>query len=174
MPPNAKAFLKKLRYPLYHLDFETFLKDNFPDWKIQYYDEREDGFKAVSAGEADCVLINNYRLNRVKDQCEKYGLSPLATGCDADFSFAVRRDDDCLYSILNKISRLIPESLIHSSLTANSYSNERVTFSSFLRDNMAGVFASVTGLALLIIALLLRVIRTERRENQERKLISAV
>lgn len=157
-----------------NLDFETFLKDHFPDWKTRYYDEREDGFKAVSAGEADCVLINNYRLNRVKDLCERYELSPLSTGGGADCCFAVRRDDDCLYSILNKISRLIPGSLIHSSLTANSYSNDRVSFSSFLRDNMASVFAYVTGLALLIIALLLRVIRTERRENQERKLISAV
>ena len=157
-----------------NLGFETFLKDNFPDWEIQYYDEREDGFKAVSAGEADCVLINSYRLNRVKDLCEKYELSPLATGRNADCSFAVRRDDDCLYSILNKISHLIPGSLIHSSLTANSYSNERVTFSSFLRDNMGSVFVFVTGLALFIIALLLRIIQTGRRENQERKLISAV
>ena len=157
-----------------NLGFETFLKDNFPDWEIQYYDEREDGFKAVSAGEADCVLINNYRLNRVTDVCERYELSPLSTGRNADCSFAVRRDDDCLYSILNKISRLIPESLIHSSLTANSYSNERVSVARFLRDNAGVVFITVSALALFIIGLLLRTIRTERRENQERKLISAV
>ena len=157
-----------------NLDFETFLKDYFPNWKIRYYEEREEGLKAVSMGEADCALINNYRLNRVKSLCEKYHLSTLATGRNTDYSFAVRKEDDCLYSILNKISRLIPSSLIHSSLTANSYFTERVSFSSFMRDNAGSVFAVVSVLALFIIALLLRIIRAERRENQERMLISAV
>ena len=157
-----------------NLDYETFLKDYFPDWKTVTYEEREAAFRAVSAGEADCVLINNYRLNRTKDLYEKHGLSPLATGRDVDFSFAVRKDDDCLYSILNKISRLIPMSLINSSLTSHSYRTGRVSFSSFLRDNVGSVLATLSALALFIIALLLRIIRTERRENQERKLISAV
>ena len=157
-----------------NLDFETFLKDHFPDWKIRFYNGREEGFKSVADGETDCVLINNYRLIQVKELYEKYNLFPLATGRDMDYSFAVRRDDDCLYSILNKISRLIPTSLINSSLTSNSYVTERVSLKSFLRDNMVGAFTVVFVLALFIIALLLRIIRTERRENQERKLISAV
>ena len=157
-----------------NLDFETFLKDYFPDWTIRYYDKREDGFKAVSTGEADCVLVNSYRLNRVKDICERYRLSPLASGREVNFSFAVRRDDDCLYSILNKISRLIPSSLMQSALTSNSYFSERVSFRGFLRDNAGSVSVVVSVVALFIIALLLRIIRTERRENQERKLISAV
>lgn len=157
-----------------NLDFETFLKDYFPNWQITYYAEREDGFRAVSAGEADCVLINNHRLNRTKKLCDAYNLSPLATGRNADFSFAVRREDDCLYSILNKISRLIPSSMIDSSLASNSFFTERVSFRSFLRDNVGAFFAVVSVFALFVIVLLLRIIRTERRENQERKLISAV
>lgn len=157
-----------------NLNYVTFLMDHFPDWKAKYYDKSEDGFKAVSTGDADCILVSNYRLNRVSDLCNRYKLSTLATGSVMNLSFAVRREDDCLYSILNKISRLIPESLINSSLTGNTFLEEKVTFEKFVRDNMIGVLATVTSVALIIIALLLWSIRAERRANQERKLISAV
>ncbi|MBR3017149.1 MAG: EAL domain-containing protein [Clostridia bacterium] len=157
-----------------NLNYESFLMDYFPNWKVAYYDSSEESFKAVSAGKADCVLVSNYRLNRVTKLCDQYKLSTLATGKDMDLSFAVRKEDDCLYSILNKISRLIPDSLINSSLTAHSFLEERVTFEDFLRDNLAAVLASMTAVALLIITLLLHGIQAERRANKERQLISAV
>ncbi|MBR5110834.1 MAG: EAL domain-containing protein [Clostridia bacterium] len=155
-------------------NYESFLKDNFPQWNAAYYDTSEAGFKAVSAGEADCVLVSNYRLNRVSRLCEQYKLSTLATGDEMELSFAVRREDDCLYSILNKISRLIPDSLINSSLTTHSFLDEKVIFGEYLRDNMAAVLAVLTAVALVIIALLLHGILAERRANKERQLISAV
>ena len=155
-------------------NYESFLMNNFPNWKVQYYDTSEAGFKAVSVGEADCVLVSNYRLNRVSSLCERYKLSTLATGKEMDLTFAVRREDDCLYSILNKISRLLPDSLINSSLTSHSFLEVKVTFDEFLRDNLAVVLASMSAVALLIITLLLHGILAERRANKERQLISAV
>jgi diguanylate cyclase (GGDEF)-like protein len=157
-----------------NLNYESFVMDYFPHWKAAYYDEREDVFKAVSKGEADCILVSNYRLNRMRDLCDRYELSTLATGNVMDLSFAVRREDDCLYSILNKISRLIPDSLINSSLTTYTFVDERVTFLDFIRDNVVSVLAVVAAIALVIILLLVRNIRAERRANSERKLISAV
>ena len=157
-----------------NLNYGTFLMDHFPNWNILYSDTPEEGFKAVHDSDADCVLISNYRLNRLSKLCEKYSLSSLATGSVMDISFAVRREDDRLYSILNKISRLLPESLISSSLTANSYQDTRVTFTEFLRDNFAAVLISVAAIAVIIIVLLLLIIRAERTANSERQLISAV
>lgn len=157
-----------------NLDYQTFLMDYFPKWKIKYYDSSKDGFKAVSDGEADCVLVSNYRLNRVSDLCERYNLSTLATGDVMDLSFAVRKEDDCLYSVLNKISRLIPGSLINSSLTTHTFSGERVTFIDYLRDNLVSVLAVVSVTALVIIFLLLWSIRAEKKAKSGRQLISAV
>ena len=157
-----------------NLNYETFLMDYFPNWKIEKYDMSEEAFRAVSDGEVDCVLVSNYRLNRVSDLCEKYNLSILATGNAMDLSFGVRREDDCLYSILNKISRLIPNSLINSSLTTYTFIDGPVTFIDFIKDNLAAVLAVVAAVSLLIIFLLLRSIRAERRANSERQLISAV
>ena len=157
-----------------NLNYRSFLMDYFPKWKVKYYDTGDDGFNAVSAGDADCVLVSNYRLNRVDDLCKRYNLSTLATGNVMNLSFAVRREDDCLYSILNKISRLIPDSLINSSLTENSFFEEHVTFRDYLRDNLVSVLAVVAAVALVIIVLLLWSIRAERRANSEKQLISAV
>ena len=156
------------------LNYETFVKDYFPHWNTAYYDAREDGFQAVSTGEADCILVSNYRLNRISSLCDRYNLSTLATGKVINLSFAVRRDDDCLYSIFNKISRLIPDSLINSSLTTYTFVDERVTFLDFIRDNVVSVLSAVAAIALIIILLLVRSIQAERRANSERQLISAV
>ena len=155
-------------------NFEIFLMDYFPEWKMTYYDDNEAAFQAVASGEADCVLVSNYRLNRISDLCAKYKLSTLATGDFMDLAFAVRREDDCLYSILNKASRLLPDSAINSSLTSYSFQNERVTFQDFLRDNLPVVSAIAAAVALAIIVLLLLSIHAERKANRERELISAV
>lgn len=154
--------------------YDTFLMDAFPNWEPVYYDSSEEGYRAVAAGEADCVLISNYRLNQVSELCERYKLSALATGEVMDMGFAVRHDDDSLYSILNKISRLIPSSAMNSSLTTYSFQDGHVTFGEFLRDNLVSVLAIVTAVALVIIFLLLRSIRANKRADRERQLISAV
>ena len=155
-------------------NFDTFLMDYFPNWQAQYYDSGTEAFRAVGAGEADCVLVSNYRLNRMNALCDQYKLSTLSTGEVMDLAFAVRRDDDCLYSILNKISRLMPASAVNSSLTNYSFLDNRVTFGEFLRDNSLVVLAVVAAVAFIIIMLLLRSIRAERKASRGRQLISAV
>lgn len=153
-------------------NFETFLKDHYPDWKTTYYDDSEKAFEAVGTGRADCTLVTNYRLNRMNEQLEKHRLAILATGQAMDMSFAVRRADDCLYSILNKISRLIPEAAINSSLTNYSFSGDRVTFGEFLRDNLAGVVAILAIVASIILLLLLYSVRTKMKAKVSHEIIT--
>lgn len=155
-------------------NFDTFLMDYFPDWKAIHYDDSAACFRAVGTEAADCVLISNYRLNRTNALCEKYRLATLSTGEVMDLAFAVRREDDCLYSILSKICRLMPDSMVNSSLTNYSFLDNRVTFREFMEDNLAVVMSVVAAVAILIIVLLLRNIRSERRVNREKQLISVV
>ena len=155
-------------------NFVTFLSDHFPNWKIAYYDSSDEAFAAVASGEADCILVSSYRLNRKKDMCEKYHLSTLTTGQTMDLSFAVRKEDDCLYSILNKICRLIPDTLVNTSLTNYAIADEKVTFGQFLKDNLLMVAAVIAAIATVITALLLWSIRAENKARGERQLISAV
>ena len=153
-------------------NFETFLKDYFPLWQAVRYDDGTSAYQAVASGEADCTLVSSFRLNRISAICEKYRLSPLSTGESMAMAFAVRRRDDCLYSILNKINRLIPAAAVNSSLTNYSFNRDRVTFGAYLRDNLNTVIATVAVIAVLIMLLLLNSVRAEMRASAGRRLIS--
>ena len=155
-----------------HLNHETFVKDSFPNWTIQNYSDGTKAFAAVAGGKADCALVSSYRINRVGDQLIEYKLTPLATSADMDMSFAVSREDDCLYSILNKINRLIPTAALNATLTNNAYAEQRVTFLDFWKDNLAIVIAVVAVVAALILFLLWRGVRAQTKVSEGRQLIS--
>ena len=155
-------------------NFESFLMNYFPSWNTKYYEDVPSGFHAVASGEVDSVLVSNYRLNRLSELSIKNDLSALTTGKTMSLAFAVRREDDSLYSILNKTSQLMPDARINAALTDYSFLDNRVTVGEFLRDNMYLVLGIVAGVAIIIILLLLWTIRTQGRANKERALISAV
>ena len=158
--------------PQGNLNFEKFILDHFPGWKMNYYETSKAGFEAVASGEADCILINNYRMSVVSDICDKYKLMGLSTGETGNMSIAVRREDDSLYSILNKVTHQIPGSAVNSSLTSNSFSKDRVTIREFIRDNLIYVAVSIGIVLVVIISLLFHSARVGKRASERRKLIS--
>ena len=152
--------------------YETFIKDHFPNWIMSYYKDRPSVYKAVEAGEADCGLVSNYRISRESPSLAKFKLSPLTTGEVMNLSFAVRKDDDCLYSILNKINRLVPAASLNSALTDYALRDARVTFSDYLRDNLPYAIAVAALIAAVILALQVRNMRSEAKSNERREIIS--
>ena len=87
-------------------NFETFIREMIPEWTIVNYPSVEDCFQAVSSGEADVVLICNYRMSEYEPLKEKYRLVGLPTGETMGLSFAVEMEEPELYSLLNKITNL--------------------------------------------------------------------
>ena len=155
-----------------HLSHATFIKDHFPNWKLRYYNSNQESFKAVGSGEVDCTLVSNYRINRVKDLCDENGLATLATGKTMDLGFATRREDDCLYSILNKVTRYVPGTVINSSLTNYGFRDDKVSVGEFLKDNFATVVATVAVIVAVILALVVKNMRAEARAAEGNKIIS--
>jgi diguanylate cyclase (GGDEF)-like protein len=153
-------------------NYDTFLMDNFPNWKIAYYDDTESAFKAVADGKADAGLVSNYRISRVSDLIEKYKLSALTTGEVMDISFAVRQEDDCLYSILNKVTGLIPDATVNALLTNYSFRDDRITFGEFIRDNLIYFIIAVAVIAVIILLLVIRNLKIQAKEEEGRQIIS--
>lgn len=153
-------------------NYETFLRDSFPDWDVAVYNDTESGFSAVASGDADCALISNYRLSLLDEICSRYNLSTLATGEDMKLCFCVRRADDCLFSIINKVNHLIPESKVNSYLTNYSFNSERVTFGDFLRDNLVYVLVVAGIIVIIILLFVFQYVRTQRRSSERRRIIS--
>ena len=152
--------------------YETFLMDHFPNWKPAYYDDGESALQAVAAGDADCGLASNYRISYLGDQLVEYKLSPLTTGEAMNMAFATNRDDDCLYSILNKINRLQPDTAINTSLTKYAFESRQISFLEYLRSNLATVIAVAAVIVALILFLLLRTQRAETEVSEGKQIIS--
>ena len=152
--------------------YEAFIKDYFPNWKIAYYDDGDAAYAAVAAGEADCGLVSNYRISRIGDAMIQYKLSPLTTDEVMNAAFAVRREDDCLYSILNKVTRLYPDTEINTSLTEYAFSPQEVTFADLIRENWLSILAGAALIVILILVLILWNVRTSAKMEEGQQIIS--
>ena len=62
-------------------NYDAFLKEYFPNWKVEYFENSEEGFSAVANEEADCLLISNYRILQMNDMIQTHRLSTIKN-CD--------------------------------------------------------------------------------------------
>ena len=154
-------------------NYNMFLVDNFPDWRPIIFDNTPECLKEISHGNADCLLMSNYRYNNISRLCEKYGLVSVSTGVEMDYCFAVRRDNVALYSILNKITSAVPDSSIDSALSYYFTEDAKLTFRDILMQNIAIVLVIFSGIMLLLLILLIYNIRARKKANDSEKLITA-
>ena len=153
-------------------NYDAFVKDYFPNWKIEHFEESEPAFQAVTSGKADCGLVSNYRIGLLGDYLVKYNLSPLTTNEVADVAFTVRREDDCLYSILNKVTRIYPDTEINSSLTNYALQKQPASVGDFIRANLIYIISCAALVIILILLLILRNARITAKEEEGRRIIS--
>ena len=147
-------------------NYDAFLKDNYPDWRVVYYPTTSDCLRAVSDGVADCVLISSYRFSNISRECDKYGLTTFDTGIGLDYCFAVKSGNRALYSILAKISGLVPSSTINSVLSYYITEDAKSTFTDMLKDNFELFMLATLLLMAVILTLMLKSRRAERKANE--------
>ena len=162
----------KVAVPAGNPSFETFLNNFFPKWQIVYYPDAEAGYRAVASGEADCGLVSNYRISRISDVCTKYGFATLATNESMEMCFAVRKEDSSLFSILNKVTHRMPETMMNTSLTRYAFRDDKVSLVDFLRDNLGYVIAGIVTIIAIILLLVLRSARAEAKAKAGSRIIS--
>lgn len=155
-------------------NYELFLVDHFPNWKTTHYADTPTCLKAVAAGEADCILISNYRFNNISKQCKKLHLTTVFSGVDMDYCFAVRQGDTELYSILARITGMVPESVTNAALTYYSSEDAKITLTDYIKDHLLAFLTLILLVTLLIAVLLLRSIRAEKKADEEHHLVNAL
>jgi len=152
--------------------YETFVRDYFPNWKTIWYGSGEEAFRAVASGNADCGLVSNYRLSSVGDQLVRYKLSPLATDEVMYVSLGVNKADDSLFSILNKVTRQMPDSAVNAALTKYGIQEEKVSLEEFLRANWIYFVAAAAVIVAAILLLVQRNARTSQQAEEGQRIIS--
>ncbi len=170
-----KEFLKKQTVTVAvnkgNTNYDLFLEENYPGWDRAYYTDTPAGLDAVAAGEADCVIISNYRYGNISKQCEKLHLSTVYTGVDMDYCFAVKTGDSELYSILSSVTRVLPDAVVHTALTYYSTEDVKISFADLIKDNLFVIMSVIAAVLLIILLLLLRSIRAEKKIYEEERLV---
>ena len=151
-------------------NYDAFLKDNYPEWRAVYYPDTGKCLRAVADGVADCVLISNYRYSNLSRDCERLGLTTIDTGAGVEYCFAVNNGDKELYSILTKITGLVPRSTISTDLSYYLTEDAKSTFGDFIRSNLQ-IFLIVLMLITAVIAALM--VKSRKAEKKAKELISA-
>ena len=155
-------------------NYELFLLDHYPGWQIRYFPDTPTGLEAIANREADCVIISNYRFNNIAKQCEKLHLTTIYTGVDMEYYLAVRTGDTQLYSILTKVTAVVPESTVHSALTYYSTEDAKVGILDIIKDHLAAFLLGIAVVVLVVVALLLRSLRAEKKALEEERMIKTL
>ena len=171
---DRKEFLQKKQVTVAvnegNTNYELFLKDRFPGWNVKHYKDTSKGLEAVAKGEADCVIISNYRFNNISKQCEQLHLSAVYTGVNMEYYFALCKGNTDLYSILSRVTIAVPDEAIHTALTYYSTEDVKTGLLDYIKENWGILMTVVVVILLVIMLLLIRSIRAEKKAfNEERK-----
>ena len=175
---EQKEFIRKKQVTVAvnqgNTNYDMFLADHYPDWNRAYFVDTPAGLEAVAAGDADCVIISNYRYSNISKQCEKLHLATVYTGVDMDYYFAVNEGETELYSILARVTNVVPNATINAALTYYSTEDVKTSFSDLVKDNLFIIMTVIAGILLIILILLLHSIHAERKAREEEQQIQAL
>ena len=90
------------------------------------------------------MLVSNYRYGVMLRVFEDHGLVTMATGASMNHMFAVLPDNYQLYSILSRLTSMVSNAEIHSSLTKHTQIDTQVTLNDFIRANWGVVFLTAS------------------------------
>ena len=151
-------------------NYESTLKDHFPNWRIVYYPTTAECLQAVSKNVADCVLISSYRYNNIARQCERLQLTTVETGKELEYCFAVAAGNRELYSIMAKVADLVPKAAVSTALSRYVSEDAKTTLGDFVAE-YAWVIIAVIGAILLVTLVLMQ--QLVRKGHKDASLIRA-
>ncbi|MBO4395485.1 MAG: transporter substrate-binding domain-containing protein [Eubacterium sp.] len=175
---SQKEFLKQKKVTVCvnegNTNYELFLKEHFPTWQIKYFEDTPTGLEAIAAGEADCVIISNYRFSNISKQCKKLHLTTVYTGVDMDYYFAVNRGEKELYSILSRVTSAVPDAAVHTALTYYSTEDVKTDIVDNIEDNLFIIMTIVAVILAVIVFLLFRSMRAQKKVHEEERVVESL
>lgn len=144
-------------------NYDIFLAEHYPQWKRKYFKDTAECLDAISKGEADCIIISSYRYGNIAKQCEKLRLSTVYTGVEMDYNFVVAEGNTDLYSILSKVTAIVPDSVVHSALVYYSTEDVKTSLIDVVKDNLLFILAIAAVILLIITDLIFHTFRAERK-----------
>ena len=128
-----------------------YISYNYPTWKMTEYDSADAVTEAVRKGEADCFVADS---GQAMEYLEDHSLHNVNLMQPGNTSFAVRRGNTILLSILNKTLKTMSSSMLSGAMAMYENASQKVTVMDFIKDNLVAV-ASVFTLVFLLVLLVI-------------------
>jgi len=164
---EQKEFLKKTPVIVAvnegNTNYDIFLADHYPSWQRKYFPDTPAGLEAISKGEADCVIISGYRFSNISKQCEKLRLTTVYTGVEMDYCFAVAENRTELYSVLSRVTTIVPDSVVHTALTYYSTEDVKTSLIDIVKDNILIIMSVFAVILLIITDLVIHMFRAQKK-----------
>ena len=139
---------------------KAYISYNYPQWTILEYDTKEEAVRAMENGETDCFISNS---GTASEYLRNQKLHSVFLTKAANASFAIRRGEPLLLSILNKTLMSIPTDKFSGAVVSYSNAMRKVTVEDFLKDNFLAVSTASGICFLLILSVILGFLRKSRR-----------
>ena len=146
-----------------------FVRTNYPDAEITFYQSIDDCLKAVLKGDAGCTTLNGLRANDILRNSSYSGLSMLQTPYEDDRCFGVQIGEPGLLRLINRGISLWGDDYAQS--LAFRYTDELYSYSllDLLRDNILFVGIIILAVVGVIIVFLVRDMRRSKREIENKE-----
>ena len=142
-----------------NLVLKWFVSYYYPDWKIFEYDSEEEAEKSVREGKTDCFLKGSNQVMNTADEKKLHNVFLIQAD---NISFAVKRGDAQLLSVLNKTLKSMPASKLTGALAMYDNASKKVTLKEFIKDNLLVVAVVFIVLLTLVLLLILGALRKAR------------
>lgn len=143
-----------------------YISYNYPDWKMMEYDSMKEAEEAVRKGYADCFVAESDQLS---SYIEDRTLHSVFLTQPANTSFAVKRENTILLSVLNKTLKTMPATMLTGALTMYETSLQKVSVLDFIKDNLVAVATSCMTVFLAILTVVLYLLRKSRIAENKAK-----
>ena len=141
-------------------------REQYPDWEPVSFNSPDECMKAVANGNADCMLVSNYRYGVMLRQFENYDLVTISTGITMNHMFAVLPDNFCLYSILGRLTNMMSSAEIHSSLTKHTQTDSQLTLSDIIRTHIGYIILFFAVIIAIISVLFIKSLSSMKKTKQ--------
>ena len=146
---------KRIALPKDNFALQWYITYNYPAWKIVECDTQKDTVKAVQNGTADCFVV---RAGEVTKYIKNNKLHSVFLIKPDNISFAVKRGNTILLSLLNKTLKTMPSSMLSGALSMYDNISRKVTLADFIQDNVIMVTVGFISIFLLVLFLVLRLL----------------
>lgn len=136
----------------------------YPEWIIVECDSLQDVESAVKSGRADCLLA---RSSQVVKYIENHRFQSVFLTQPGNTSFAVKRGNTVLLSILNKTLMTTQTTKFTSAVAAYDYSSNKTTLGEFIRENMFVSAVVLIGIFLIVLFIVLIFLRKANKSAEE-------